>query len=609
MVKCAYRNVLEASTVTLEAGAEDPYYPLYRLSDRNVGRLFKPIAFSKYAVTAGMLSQSGLGAFDAAQCVDDDTGTTGFNTDAPGAVVGSYLQVDLGAGNEQAFRKVRLYVAGTNANAVWAVQYSGDAVSWGTSGAGLDVDGALGWHELMLADAGAHRYWRLYKTNAAESGNGHTQVEFYLGGVAETITIKVDQHILISSFATSVFDAAATNTAGIAHDPDGSLWVTDSVSDKVYNIQKDGTVISSFANSVFDATASNVRDIAVDPDGTLWVVDANKDTIYHIQRDGTLIDSFLTSIFGAYTVQGLACGYDGTLWASDSTADKVFNIQKDGTLIDSFANSVFDATAAVLAGIDCDPDGSLWVCDASNTKTYHIEADGTLISSFPTSKFTPATTYLEGIARDPDGSLWIACPFSDTIYNVKDYATVQSVDRLLIPAGHNLEGVLVTVESSETDSGYAVDAEFTGTPGVISQALTGGRKQYWKVTFTSPVDVPEIPELFLSGTYEWERGPDLVTGPLEPVHDVLVERTAGGQTRFLIGGASRRQRSYSLKKCGPAQRENLLSLYSEWAGHKPFWLCDTDGQWIFGRLRAPLGLKQLEHEVYSLEFQFEEVMS
>jgi len=40
-IKIGYINILETSTVTLVGASEDPDYPLYRLYDRNIGRLAK----------------------------------------------------------------------------------------------------------------------------------------------------------------------------------------------------------------------------------------------------------------------------------------------------------------------------------------------------------------------------------------------------------------------------------------------------------------------------------------------------------------------------------------------------------------------------------------
>lgn len=44
MIKTAWENILEGSAVTLGAGAEDPACPLYRVHDRNMGRLFRASA-------------------------------------------------------------------------------------------------------------------------------------------------------------------------------------------------------------------------------------------------------------------------------------------------------------------------------------------------------------------------------------------------------------------------------------------------------------------------------------------------------------------------------------------------------------------------------------
>src|SRR5271169_5116944 len=44
MLQLCYQNILESATVTLSAGTENSSYPLYRLSDRNIGLMFMPTA-------------------------------------------------------------------------------------------------------------------------------------------------------------------------------------------------------------------------------------------------------------------------------------------------------------------------------------------------------------------------------------------------------------------------------------------------------------------------------------------------------------------------------------------------------------------------------------
>ena len=55
LVKTAYLNILEAASVSLAAGAADSDFPLARLYDRDIGRLFKTTA----AVTTEVLADQG----------------------------------------------------------------------------------------------------------------------------------------------------------------------------------------------------------------------------------------------------------------------------------------------------------------------------------------------------------------------------------------------------------------------------------------------------------------------------------------------------------------------------------------------------------------------
>jgi hypothetical protein len=134
-----------------------------------------PTNYRKYPLTSGMFSQSGLSVFTPANIIDDNTGTFGFHTDSAG--IGSFLQVDLGSGNAKAFTKVDIYNTATTLTCTWNVQYSDDATSWTTVFTGLTNNAT--YRTASWSSAGSHRYWRLYKTDAAVGGGYHTEVHFF----------------------------------------------------------------------------------------------------------------------------------------------------------------------------------------------------------------------------------------------------------------------------------------------------------------------------------------------------------------------------------------------------------------------------------------------
>ncbi len=193
----------------------------------------------------------------------------------------------------------------------------------------------------------------------------------------------------------------------------------------------------------------------------------------------------------------------------------------------------------------------------------------------------------------------------DDVVIMKDIA----LDRLLIPAGHNLGGMTLDIKYSDDDITYTpAVAQFTAPDGVIDKSWTGLTKPFWKFIITSPSRVPEIPELFLTATYEWARNPSRPAGDLDEKFNVESALTAGGQDRFLVMGDSKRQRSYKVPRMPEAMRDALLALNDAWKGAHPFWLHDHTGEWIYGKLARPMDVQEVAQGSSSLTFDFREVL-
>ena len=134
------------------------------------------VAAGKYAVTAGMLSQTGLSSFSAAQVVDGDVATGGGGK---GVYVGSgtssgEMVVDLGVGNPQTFNKIRSYTSIATNSAVWTIAYSDNGSAWTNTSLPNFAPGSgsfNAWFEGTWTDVGAHRYWKMF----ISSGNGGSQ--------------------------------------------------------------------------------------------------------------------------------------------------------------------------------------------------------------------------------------------------------------------------------------------------------------------------------------------------------------------------------------------------------------------------------------------------
>ena len=139
--------------------------------------------------TAAQMSQSGLSVWNPDLLFNNNVDDQAFHTN--NATSGSYMRIDLGAGNSRAYRAARLYAKASNAlwnasmhvlevpesnipgasinYAIWDIQYADDpGGSWTTIGTiGPCTSGLTS--EATWADVGAHRCWQFVINNGPVS--------------------------------------------------------------------------------------------------------------------------------------------------------------------------------------------------------------------------------------------------------------------------------------------------------------------------------------------------------------------------------------------------------------------------------------------------------
>ena len=154
-----------------------------------------------YPITAGMISHYGnkspnytFYAFVAANLVDNNITTThGFAVYSAPFAAGSWVKIDLGSGNAQAFTKW-MYHFYTSVDAVyWKIQYSDNNSSWTDVASPLPVGaGNTGSTTWTWSSAGAHRYWRSYEPNGTTSNSlpWHNELRVYPGIAYNDLTLQ-----------------------------------------------------------------------------------------------------------------------------------------------------------------------------------------------------------------------------------------------------------------------------------------------------------------------------------------------------------------------------------------------------------------------------------
>ena len=129
---------------------------------------------SNVAIAAVDLSQVGLGAWNAANLRDGNTGTVGFTTN--GVAQDSYVLLDFGLNDEESAIQFGLYVPG-NTDTIWQTEHSDDGATWTPIGGTFTTGGSgAAWYDSPVFTATNSRWWRLRVTNTPAGGGNHTEI-------------------------------------------------------------------------------------------------------------------------------------------------------------------------------------------------------------------------------------------------------------------------------------------------------------------------------------------------------------------------------------------------------------------------------------------------
>jgi len=171
---------------------------------------------------------------------------------------------------------------------------------------------------------------------------------------------------------------------------------------------------------------------------------------------------------------------------------------------------------------------------------------------------------------------------------VNQTPVIYEVDRLIIPASHNLNGLACSLRYS-TDNFGSDDHEAIGwTQGnalIIDKEFTApaAATQYWKLNITAPATIVEMPEMFLTKSYTFQTNPNygLGEGDDKNVEDV---DSQSGRWRGVKWGEYKRYRRYELTKIQSAQKTDFQTWDRHCEGIKALYLEDHEGDLFFARL-------------------------
>jgi virginiamycin B lyase len=175
--------------------------------------------------------------------------------------------------------------------------------------------------------------------------------------------------------------------------PDGALWFTESIGNKIGRITTSG----SFKEYPVPTADSGPYGIATGPDGNIWFTERFGDQIARFKIAGQGITEFPIAPFAQ--AWDIAPGADGNLWFTEEDIHQVGKISTNGDVAE-FPIGTFGFPTHIAPGVD----GNTWFTIEIGDMIGRIDTFGQIT----TFQYSQDQTLPWDITPGPDGNVWFS---------------------------------------------------------------------------------------------------------------------------------------------------------------------------------------------------------
>ena len=222
----------------------------------------------------------------------------------------------------------------------------------------------------------------------------------------------------ISELSTGITPSSGLQR--ITSGPDGNLWFTEAVGNRIARITTNG-VVTEFSNGI--SNGAEPYGITAGPDGNLWFTEPSADQIGRITVNGTVTE-FSNGITARSYAEGIVAGPDGNVWFAETQKKKIGRITPSGAVTE-FSNGISSYPVDITAG----PDGNLWFTESAALA--RITPSGT-VTEFSSGLSPGADPFY--ITSGPDGNLWFTEQYGNRIGRITTAGTITEFSSGISPS-------------------------------------------------------------------------------------------------------------------------------------------------------------------------------
>jgi len=168
-------------------------------------------------------------------------------------------------------------------------------------------------------------------------------------------------------------DTKLFNPRGVAVASDGSVYVADSVNDRIQKLTSEGVFAGQWGTKgTGNGQFNNPAGVAVASDGSVYVADTKNDRIQKFTSLGVFVSKWGTSGTGDGKFNypyGVAVATDGSVYVADKQSDRIQKFTSEGVFVTKWGTQgTGDGQLRLPARIAVASDGSVYVADSYNNR-------------------------------------------------------------------------------------------------------------------------------------------------------------------------------------------------------------------------------------------------
>jgi virginiamycin B lyase len=279
----------------------------------------------------------------------------------------------------------------------------------------------------------------------------------------ESQTNKIGEISTNGTITEFTIPTSSSIPRGIVEGPDHNIWFTEIAGNKIGEVNTTTNAVTDYA---ITSPTSNPEDITVGSNGNLWFTEYATNKIGEFNPTTHAMVNEFAAPGGVYGIVG---GPDNNLWYTENNTNDLGTMNMSGTVLHNYPTGDTNYPQSITVG----PDNNLWATEqpsSGNAANIIKMTTGGVATTYAVPS-SPGIGY--GITAGPDGNLWFVNQGNNTLARI---TTAGVVTEFGLNTNVTPQDVALGPDNNlwiaENGTNNIARVNVTADPGAVGQAVT-----------------------------------------------------------------------------------------------------------------------------------------